>query len=87
MRHLSTKLFGAKIINVCSVYDNAMKRAIDNITSLEDVVAEIGQYAINGSISNEMIELLINKVKLYPYRNRVLLSNEEVTTVDTSSFG
>jgi len=80
-------LFGAKIINVCSVYDNAMKRAIDNNTSLEDVVAELWQYAINGSISNEMKELLINKVKLYPYRTRVLLSNGEVATVETSRFG
>ena len=80
-------LFGAKIINVCSVYDNAIKRAIDNNTSLEEVVAELGQYAINGTISNEMKELLINKVKLYPYRTRVLLSNGEVATVETSRFG
>lgn len=80
-------LYGAKIINVCSVYDNAMKRAIDNNTSLEDVISELGHCAINGMISNEIKELLINKVKLYPYKTRVLLSNGEVATVETSRFG
>lgn len=80
-------LYGAKIIKVCNVYDNAMKRAIDNETSLEDVVTELGQYAINGDISNEIKELLINKVKLYPYNTRVLLSNGQVATVETSRVG
>lgn len=79
--------YGAKIIKVCSVYDNAIKRAMDNETSLEDVVSELGQYAINGVISNEIKELLINKVKLYPYKTRVLLSNGKVATVETSRVG
>lgn len=80
-------LYGAKIIKVCSVYDNAMKRAIDSETSLEDVVSELGQYAINGDISNEIKELLINKVKLYPHNTRVLLSNGQVATVEMCRVG
>lgn len=80
-------LYGAKIIRVCSAYDNAMKRAIDSDSSLEDVVSEIGQYAVNGDISNEIKELLINKVKLYPQNTKVLLSNGQVATVENCRVG
>lgn len=80
-------LYGAKIIRVCDVYDNAMKRAINNETSLEDVISELEQYAINGVVSNEIKELLINKVKLYPHNTRVLLSNGQVATVENCRVG
>ncbi len=80
-------LYGAKIIRVCSIYDDAMKHAIQSDTSLEDVVSEIGQYAINGDISEEIKELLINKVKLYPHNTRVLLSNGQIATVEECRVG
>jgi len=80
-------LYGAKIIRVCSIYDDAMKHAIQSDTSLEDVVSEIGQYAINGDISEEIKELLINKVKLYPHNTKVLLSNGQVATVEECRVG
>lgn len=80
-------LYGSKIIRVCDVYDNAMKRAIDNETSFEDVISELGQYAISGVVSNEIKELLINKVKLYPHNTRVLLSNGQVATVENCRVG
>lgn len=80
-------LYGAKIIKVCNIYDNAIKRAIDNENSLENVVAELGQCAMNGEVSNEIKELLINKVKLYPRKTRVMLSSGEVATVETSRVG
>ena len=63
------------------------RSAIDNETSLEDVISELGQYAINGVVSNEIKELLINKVKLYPHNTRVLLSNGQVATVETCRVG
>lgn len=51
------------------------------------VVSEIGQYAINGDISEEIKELLINKVKLYPHNTRVLLSNGQIATVEECRVG
>lgn len=80
-------IYAGKIINVCNVYDNAMKQAIDNNVSLENVVAELGQSAVNGMISNEIKELLINKVKLYPYKTRVILSNGQGAVVEESRVG
>lgn len=80
-------LYGAKIVRVCSAYDDAMKHAIERDSSLEDVISEIGQYAINGDISNEIKELLVNKVKLYPQNTRVLLSNGQVATVENCRVG
>lgn len=80
-------LYASKIIRVCSVYDNSIKNAIDSEISLENVIAELGQYALNGIINNEIKELLIHEVKLYPYKTRVLLSNGEAAIVTKCRFG
>lgn len=80
-------IYGSKIINVCNIYDNAMKQAIDEKHSLEEVIAQIGHYALNGIINPEIKELLINRVKLYPYKTRVILSNGRLATVEESRVG
>lgn len=80
-------LYGAKIINVCSVYDSSMKRTIDNKDSLEEVVSELGYDARNGIVNSEIQELLINRLKLYPIKTRVVLSTGEVAVVQESRVG
>lgn len=79
--------YGAKIINVCNMYDNSMKQTIDNGNSLEEVVSELGYYARNGIINNEIQDLLFNNVRLYPIKTRVVLSNGEVAVVENSRVG
>ncbi len=80
-------IYGAKIIRVCNVYDNAMQQAINNNNSLEEVVSELGYDARNGIINDEIQNLLINKVKLYPVKTRVRLSNGEIAVVKQSRVG
>lgn len=74
-------LYGAKIINACSIYDNAIKRVVSNRQSLEEVVAELGYCAKNGIINSEVLELLMNTLRIYPRGTKVLLSTGEAAVV------
>lgn len=74
-------LYGAKIINACSVYDNAMERVVSNKQSLGEVVEELGYYSKNGIINSEVLGLLMNTLKIYPRGTKVQLSTGEAAVV------
>ena len=78
---------GAKIIHVCDIYDNAMKRTIEQDNSLEEIASELGYYAQNGIVSSEVEQLLINNLPLYPVGTRLKLSSGEFAIVKESFVG
>lgn len=83
----SPVMSGAKIVHICDIYDNAMKRTIEQDKSLEEVVSELGYDAQNGIISSEIEQLLINNLPLYPIGTRVKLSTGEFAIVKESFVG
>lgn len=78
---------GAKIVHVCDIYDNAMKRTIEQDNSLEEIASELGYYARNGIVSSEAEQLLINNLPLYPVGTRIKLSTGESAIVKESFVG
>lgn len=74
-------IYAGKIIHVCDIYDKAMKQAIEQNRSLEEIVSELGYYARNGLINDEIEQLLINNVPLYPVGTKVELSSGKKAVV------
>lgn len=83
----SNFMYGAKIIKVCDMYDRSLEQAISNGKSLEEVVSELGQEAKSGIINEEIQGILINNVKLYPVKTRVMLSSGDPAVVEKSRVG
>lgn len=78
---------GAKIIHISDIYDNAMKRTIEQDNSLEEIASELGYYARNGVVNSEAEQLLINNLPLYPVGTRIKLSTGEFAIVKESFVG
>lgn len=74
-------IVGAKIIHICSLYDNYLSHYINNNEELENVTAVLGEAAKNGVINEELTNTFINNIPLYPMGTKVILSTGAIATV------
>lgn len=65
----------AKIIKLCSIYDDLLRKAVKNNQPLENVVSQLEAYAVTGELNKELTELFINHVPLYSVGIKVKLSD------------
>ena len=72
---------GAKVIHICDIFDRAMKRAIEQEHSLEEVASEINQYTVDGTVNEELGQIFMKNVQLYPINTRVVLSEGRIARV------
>ncbi len=79
--NLPGKMVGAKIIHLCSLYDDYLSHCINTKESLENVVAILGQAANRGVINSQLTNIFLNNVPIYPLGTEVKLSNGEKGTV------
>lgn len=77
----SPSMYGAKIIHLCDIYDNAMQNAIAKNSSLEEVVSELEFDAQNSIVNSVVEQLFINTIPIYPVDTRVKLSTGEYAIV------
>lgn len=75
------KMVGAKIIHLCSIYDDYLSHCINTKESLENIVAILGQAANNGVINFQLTNLFLDNIPIYPLGTKVELSNGEKATV------
>lgn len=68
-------IVGAKIIHLCSLYDDYLSHCINSDIELENIIAIIGQTASNGVINSDLASLFLKNVPLYPVGTKVMLSN------------
>jgi len=74
-------MVGARIIHLCSLYDEYLLHCINTNEELENIIAIIGQAASNGVISAELASLFLQNIPLYPIGTKVELSNGEQAVV------
>jgi len=72
---LNKAQYGAKIIKLCSVYDEELKKVIKEKMPLEHVTAALDYYASIGIINPQLLEMLLGNIKLYPEYTKVELSD------------
>lgn len=78
---------GAKIINLCSLYDDYLSHCIHSEESFENIVSVIGQAASQGAVNEELAFLFLNNVPIYSVGNQVELSDGRKATVVKSFTG
>jgi len=71
----------AKIIRLCSIYDDILKQTIDKNESLENISAQLETYSVNGILSKELTDLFIKHVPLYSVGIKVHLSDGRTAQV------
>lgn len=72
---------GAKVIHICDIFDKSMKKAIEQEHSLEEVASEINQYTVDGTVNEELGQIFMRNVQLYPINTRVVLSEGRIARV------
>ncbi len=70
-------IVGAKIIHLCSLYDDYLSHCINTQAALENIMAILGQSASNGVINKDLTNLFLDNVPIYPIGTKVILSNNE----------
>jgi len=73
----SNMVIGAKIIRLCSFYDNFLAHCYNTGVSFENVISVLGESAVTGAINQELADLFMTKVPIYPIGAKVLLTNGE----------
>lgn len=73
----------ANIIGMCDAYDTLLEYVIkeDMNSPFENVISYMSQCAHNGSLDNELFELFLRHVTIYPTGVKVLLSNDQYAVV------
>lgn len=71
----------AKIIRLCSMYDEILKEAIEHNDSLENISAQLEMYSLNGILNQELTDLFIKHVPLYSVGINVKLSDGRTAQV------
>ena len=80
-------VFGAKIIKLCSMYDEELEQIISQNESLENISSKLDFNAVNNVVNNELEELFIEHVPLYSKGVKVKLSNDKYAIVEESFYG
>lgn len=65
----------SKIIRLCSIYDELLKKVIQNNEPLENISAALEMYSVNGLLDKELTELFINHIPLYSVGVKIKLSD------------
>lgn len=71
----------AKMIHLCSMYDNLLEKAIKNNEPLENISTQLETYAVNGILDKEITDLFIKHVPLYSVGINVKLSDGRTAVV------
>lgn len=81
-----SSIIGGKIIHLCDIYDKLMENTIKQGHSLEEVVAAMLQYTVDGTINKELGNLFMSNVPLYPINTRVKLSDGRIARVIENNY-
>ena len=71
----------SKIIHLCCIYDDLLKKAIVSNQPLENVVSALELYSLNGMLDKELTDLFIKHVPLYSVGIKVKLSDDKIAIV------
>lgn len=71
----------AKMIHLCSMYDNLLEKTIKNNEPLENISTQLETYAVNGILDKEITDLFIKHVPLYSVGINVKLSDGRTAVV------
>ena len=74
-------VIASKIINLCSIYDELLKKAIQNKEPLENISIALEMFSANGILDKDLTELFINHIPLYSVGVKVKLSNGKYAQV------
>lgn len=85
--NLFSYISGAKILHLCSLYDDYLSHCVYENESFENIVTVVGHAASHGVINENLANLFLNNVPIYSVGNKVLLSTGEQATVIKSSTG
>lgn len=85
--NLFSYISGAKVLHLCSLYDDYLSHCVHENESFENIVTIIGHAASHGVINENLANLFLNSVPIYSVGNKVLLSTGEQATVIKSSTG
>lgn len=78
---------GAKIIKLASYYDNFLAHCYSTGESFENVITILGQAASTRTLNEELTNLFLAKVPIYPVGAKVVLSNGQKAEVVKSYTG
>ena len=73
----SQNIIGAKIINLCSMYDYYLVKNIQNSATLENVGAALLKLLMDRKFDVDLINLFLKAIPLYPLRTKVKLSGSK----------
>ena len=72
----SPSIISAKIINLCSTMDKYLMKFINEEDTLENVREVIGILEQENAFSNDLIDLLVANIPIYPIGTKVILQGE-----------
>ena len=72
----STSVNAAKIISLCSMYDDYLMKFIEEEDTLENVREALGSLEKENAFNSELINLLVKNIPLYPIGTKVMLQGQ-----------
>lgn len=83
----SNSAMGAKIIKLCSFYDNFLTHCYNTGESFENIISVLGQAASTETVNEELADLFLTNIPIYPVGAKIMLSNGEKAVVVKSYTG
>lgn len=80
-------IMGAKIIKLCSMYDDELKYSISMNEPLENITAKLDYSAANNIVNDELEQLFMDHIPLYSKGVKVKLSNGKYAVILESFYG
>ncbi len=77
----NSTVMASKIIHLCSLYDNMLSHCLYSGETFENIVSVLGQAASAKLVNEELANLFLSSVPIYPVGTRVILSNGEKAEV------
>lgn len=73
----------ANIIAICNTYDTLLEYVVkeDMSTPFENVISYMSQLVCNGALDEELYNLFLRHISIYPNGSKVLLSNDQYAVV------
>lgn len=72
----STSVNAAKIISLCSMYDDYLMKFIEEEDTLENVREALGSLEKENAFNSDLINLLVKNIPLYPIGTKVMLQGQ-----------
>lgn len=83
----SNSAMGAKIIKLCSFYDNFLSHCYNTGESFENIISVLGQAATTETVNEELADLFLTNIPIYPVGAKIMLSNGDKAEVVKSYTG